>query len=302
MVISVASMARAVMPGVHMWFGMGYNDYNPQWQMIFDDAASEKQFEMDVNTYGLGLMQNRPELAAGHYDTMGQGWTVYYKHTEYFGGFIISRQAIEDNQYAELAEARAKQLGRSARQTQENVAAVYIGRLFSNSQLHPDGQPMCSTANKLSKGGTFANKPANDMDLSEAALEQACIDIGNFVDDAGNRIMVQPRRLIVTNSNRFDAERILGNPDRPATANRDINALYKQGAIPEWTVNNYIADQDMWLIKTDCENGMRHFTRRAIELAEPEVDFDTDNSKFKVTYRDSFGVSDKRGLYASQGA
>jgi hypothetical protein len=302
MVISVASYARAVMPGVHKWFGMGYNDYAEQWKMLFDSAPSDKQFEMDVNTYGLGLMQNRPELAAGHYDTMAQGWTVYYRHSEYFGGWQISRIAIEDNQYEQLTEARAKQGGRSARMTRENIAAIFMSRVFSNSYLHADGVAHCSTANILSKGGTFSNKPSSDMDLSEAALEQACIDIANFVDDASNRIDVRPKRLIVPNSLRYEAARILNNPDRPGTAERDINALNQSGDIPEWMVNNYLIDQDAWFIKTDCPDGLRHFERRALEISAPEVDYDTDVTKTKFTFRDSWGLTDKRGLYGCQGA
>lgn len=302
MVMTVASYARAVMPGVHAWFGMGYNDYPMQWTAVFDSQSSDKQFEMDVNTYGMSLLTVKPEIASTQYDQMGQGWTVYYRHTEYSGGFIISRIAIEDNLYEQLAEQRAKQLGRAARLTKENVAAIWIGRMFSNSYLQPDGQPVCSLSNKLSKGGTFANTPTNQVDLSEASLEQACIDIANFVDDAGNRIVVNPKRLIVPNALRFEARRILDNPLRPATAERDINAMYQAGAIPEWTVNNYIADQDMWMIKTDVENGMKHYERRAIEVRNDTPDFDTDVSKFKVSYRDSFGISDKRGVYASQGA
>lgn len=300
--MTVASMSRAVMPGVHTWFGGSYNDFPMQWTQIFDSQPSDKNFEMDVNTYGLGLLQVKPELAAIHYDNMGQGWTVYYRHVEYAGGFQISRIAIEDNQYEQLAEERAKQLGRAARQTRENVAAVWIGRMFSNSYVQADGVATCSTSNKLSKGGTFSNKPTNDLDLSEAALEQACIDIGNWVDDAGNRVSIRPMRLIVPNALQYEARRILGNPDRPGTSDRDINALYQAGSIPEWCVNNYIADQDMWMIKTDCPNGMKHYERRAVELRNDTSDFDTDNSKFKVSYRDSLGITDKRGVYASQGA
>lgn len=299
MPINVADYARAVMPGVHKWFGMEYSDYPMQWSRIFDSQSSDKQFEMDVNTYGMGLLAVKPELGSTQYDTMGQGWTVYYRHTEYSSGFIISRIAVEDNQYEQLAEQRAKQLGRAARQTKENVAAVWLGRIFSSSYLQADGQPVCSSANLLSKGGTFSNVPTVAADLSERSLEQGVLDINNFVDDAGNRISQQPRLLIVPNALQFEAKRILGNPDRPNTANRDINAMFQMGSIPDWMVNNYLASQSVWMIKTDAQNGLRHFDRRPIEIMNDTPDFDTDTMKFKVSYRDSLGISDKRGIYAS---
>lgn len=302
MVSVVASAARAVMPGVDKWFGIGYNRYPAEWAQIFEDRKSEKNFEEDVLYYGTGLLKLKPETAPIEYNDMGQAWSYYYQHKVYALGFAISREAVEDNLYEELSYARAQALGISANQTMENLGAAVLNGGFSGTNW-PDGQPLFSTANKLAKGGTFNNTPFAAADLSEASLENALIDISLYTDDAGNRIAVMGRKLIVPPQLEYEAERILGNRQwRPATADRDIPAMAYLGKLPDgYVINHYLTDTDAFFIKTDCPNGMTRFERRAVNMANDTADFDTDVMKFKVDFRVSFGCTDKRGIYGCPG-
>ncbi len=75
------------------------------------------------------------------------------------------------------------------------------------------------------------------------------------------------------------------------------------GAIPQgYVVNHYLVVGDgAWFIKTDCPLGMTCFERRAEEF-DTDNDFDTENARFKATFRKSFGCTDKRGIYGCPGA
>lgn len=300
-IIVAASYARALMPGVREWIGGAYSELPEEFKEIFDSFSSDKNFEEDVNTYGLGLARVKPEGASTQYDTMGQGFITRYQHITYALGYIISREAFKDNQYMQLAEQRSKHLGMSMKQTRENVAANILNRAFSGSYTYGDGLSLLNTGNLLSKGGTFSNRPTNGVDLSEAALEDALNQIGGYVNDAGLRIAAQGLKLIVPIQLQFEAERILGNSDRPGTADRDINALVKKGMLPQgYVLNHYLTDSDAWFIKTSVP-GMKHFEREPVTI-QNDSDFDTDNMKVKAFYRDSFGCSDKRSIYGSPGA
>jgi hypothetical protein len=68
-----------------------------------------------------------------------------------------------------------------------------------------------------------------------------------------------------------------------------------------YSVNHYLTDTDAWFIKTDCPNGFKHFTRAALATGM-EGDFDTGNMRYKARERYSFGYSDPRCVYASQGS
>lgn len=83
--------------------------------------------------------------------------------------------------------------------------------------------------------------------------------------------------------------------------NNDVNVLKMMGLIPSVVVNHYLTDTDAWFIRTDAQDGMKYFERRGDEFTTDD-DFDTENAKYKATFRCSFGWTDPRGLYGSPGA
>lgn len=301
MTIVVASYAQASWPGIRDWFGTAYNRYPTQWTEIFDQYMSEMNVERDVLHAGLGTFRVKPELAPISYDDMSQVRKIDYTHLTYALGFLMSRESMEDNLYPQLAEARAKELGFKAAVTEEILAAVWMSRVFSGSYLQSDGKSVCATDHPLQRGGTASNRPSSAVDFSEAAYEQAYIDIKQQVDETGTRINLSPVSLIIPTQLMFDAQRVFGNPDRPGTAERDINAGYQLGAYPKICVNTWLEDTDAWFIKTNAPNGLKHFQRRAVEFKN-DTEFDTENARFKCTFRSSRGISDWRALWGSPGA
>ena len=109
-------------------------------------------------------------------------------------------------------------------------------------------------------------------------------------------------KLIVPPQLQFVADRLLETPGRVGTADNDINAIKNMGMIPEgYAVNHFLTDTDAFFILTDCPDGMKHFVRTPIST-NMEGDFDTGNVRFKARERYSFGWSNPRGIYGSQGA
>lgn len=301
-IISTGSVAKALWPGVNAWYGQSYNDFPREYAEIFDIESSEKNFEEDVNVSNLGLATVKPEAGNIAYDDYKQHFLKRYAHITYGIGFILTREMIEDNQYVELAEKRSKMLGRAMHQTKENVAANVLNRAFNSSYTGADGLELCSAAHLLGKGGTYQNELTTAADLSEASLEQSCIDIMGLKDDAGLTISVMPRKLIVPRQLCFDAERILKSTLQNDSANNALNALKSKGVLPEgYVVNHYLTDTDAFFIKTDAPDGMKMFQRRDAEIAQ-DSDFDSENVKFKATERYSVGWTDPRGIFGSPGA
>jgi hypothetical protein len=160
-----------------------------------------------------------------------------------------------------------------------------------------------NTAHPTGVGGTYQNQLSVAQDLNEASLEQAIIDIHNLVDDAGIRILVRPKSLIVHRNDLFNACRLLDTELRVATANNDINALKSKGYFTEGAkLNIFLTSSIAWFIINEltAKNGLLHFTREGYTL-ESEQDFMTKNALFTVDERYCFGWTDPRGTYASAG-
>jgi phage major head subunit gpT-like protein len=247
------------------------------------------------------LFAIKPEGAATGYDSARQGFIARYRHDTYTLGFIITKEMIEDDQYGIIGQKRASALAESMRETKEVVHANVLNRGFNSSYVGADGKELFSTSHPMFSGGTFSNTLAVAADLSEAALEQASIDISSFTDDRGNKKKFMAKRLIVPKELVFEAQRILKTDGRVGTANNDLNALKTLGIIPEMSVNHYLTDADAWFIKTNATDGLKTFERVA-DSFDDTTDFDTTNLKYMGRMRFVAGWTDPRGAYASPGA
>lgn len=301
MPMTTGGLARTLFPGVNAFFMNKYKEHDQQWDKLFNSYDSKRNFEEDVGLIGFGLMSRKDELAPVTYDSMKQGWTVRYYMTVYALGFMVSRELVEDNLYSEVSLKKASMLAMSARQTKEIIAANVYNRAFNSSYTGGDGKELCATDHPNVSGSTYANELTTAANISEAALEQACIDIRKWTDDRGNRMNFKPQSLILPVDLEFEIDRILKTPGRVGTANNDINVLKTMGKFPKGVhVNNYLTSTTAWFIRTDCPESMKHFKRRALEFTT-DNDFDTENAKFKATERYAFGWTDPKGCFGSPG-
>ncbi len=300
-VINSGSFAKALWPGVNAWYGKAYDEYETEYTKLFDKFTSQKAYEEDVGISSFGLAVVKPEGTPVSYDSERQAFITRYQHVVFALGFIITREMMEDDQYDVVGQRKAQGLAFSMRQTKEVTGANVYNRAFSSSYVGGDGVSLINASHVNIKGGTWSNQIATAADLSEAALEQACIDIAGFTNDAGLLIAVRPESLIIPRQLMFEAKRILMSDGRVATDNNDLNAIKTMGMIPEIITNHYLTDPDAWFIRTNVPHGMKYFERRADQF-DMDNDWDTENAKFKATSRYSFGWTDPRGLYGSAGA
>ena len=300
-IINSGSFAKALWPGVNAWYGKSYAEYPVEWDQLFEKNTSVKAFEEDVGTSSFGLAVQKSEGAPISYDSERQGFITRYQHVVYALGFIITREIMEDDQYDVVGQRKAQGLAFSMRQTKEIIGANVYNRAFTSGYVGGDGVTLISASHPTIAGGTFSNQIATAADLSEAALEQACIDIAGFTNDRGLLIAVRPESLIIPRQLIFEAKRILGSEGRVGTDNNDLNAIKTIGLIPKVVTNHYLTDTDAWFIRTNVPHGMKYFERRG-DAFDMDNDWDTENAKFKATARYSFGWTDPRGLYGSAGA
>jgi hypothetical protein len=292
-IISTGNFAKDLVPGVKTWFGQKYKEYPIEYLDIFEKMNSTRAFEEEAGVTGFGLAAIKTEGGGIAYDSQEQGFVNRYTHITYGLGFIITREMYEDGIAVTVALRRANALAFSIRQTKEIVGANILNRAFNSTYTmgaNSDGVELCSAAHPNKSGGTWANE------LTIAA------DLGNFKTDRGLTIAIMPQQLIIPPNLEFDAFRILESIGQSGTNYNDTNALKASKKFPKGiAVNHYLSDADAWFIKTNCPDGLKYMERRA-DAFGTEQDFDTENAKFKATFRGSFGWSDPRGIFGSPGA
>ena len=311
MAISRAQLLKELLPGLNALFGLEYARYDDEHSACYDAEASDRSFEEEVKLSGFAAAPVKPEGSGISYDAAQESFTARYNHETIAMGFSITEEAMEDTLYASLSARYTKALARAMAHTKQVKAMVPFNNGFTNAYQSGDGVNLFTAdgdgvtggdGHPLVSGGKNSNRPATAVDLNETSLEAAVIQIAKWTDERGLLIAARPRKLIIPPDLQFVAKRVLGSELRPGTADNDINAVRVMGVVPEGhAVNHYLTDVDAWFLMTDVPNGMKHFTRVAMETSM-DGDFDTGNVRYKARERYSFGVSDPLGVWGSPGA
>jgi len=311
MAISRAQMLKELLPGLNALFGLEYEKYDDEHEVIYESESSERSFEEEVKLSGFGSAPVKDEGAGITYDSAQEAFTARYNHETIAMGFAITEEAMEDNLYDSLSARYTKALARAMAYTKQVKAVNPLNNGFTNSFQSGDGVNLFTASgdgvtggdgHPRVDGGKNDNRPSTAADLNETSLEAAIVTIAALTDERGLLIAARPKGLIVTPAGMFTAKRLLDSEQRVATADNDINAVRSMGIVPEgFSVNHYLTDSDSFYITTDIPNSFKLFERTPLETSM-DGDFDTGNVRYKARERYSFGVSDPLGIYGSPGA
>jgi hypothetical protein len=301
-IITTGSHPKLLWPGVKAIWGQVYDEHQEEFPALFETDRSEKNYEEDVQVTGFGLAPVKPQGQGTAYDSELQGPIQRYTHVAYGLGYIVTYEELRDNLYMEVSRRRARALAMSFRQTKENVAANVYNLAFSGTQVLADGVSLINTAHPNTSGGTYSNQLATAANLSEAALEDMLIQIAGATSDRGLLINLQSQSLHIPRQLFFTANRIVKSVFQTGTANNDVNVVSAINAFPKGIhMNHYFSSSTAWFIRTNCPNGMKHYIREEVDF-DQDNDFDTKNAKAKGYERYSFGATDPRGVFGSQGS
>jgi hypothetical protein len=309
MVISRSQIQKELLPGLNEVLGMSYGKVLEEHLPVFDIENSNRSFEEEVMFTGLGTAPVKSEGAPVEYDDMQETWTARYDHETIALAFAITEEAEEDNLYDTFAKARANALGRAMANTKQLKAAGVFNNGFSTSFPIGDGVALFSASHPTVGAGLQSNY--TNADLSESALETAYTNITLTEDERGILINASPELLVLPPQLRHTAFKILRsdlstttvtNSTTGVTNVNDINAVRAAGYFPKGMhIMRRLTDTDAWYIRTDVTNGLKMFVRKPL-ATKMEGDFDTGNLRYKARERYSFGVSDWRQIYGSDGS
>ena len=302
MAISRAQLVKELEPGLNALFGMEYDRYDQEHTEIFETESSDRAFEEEVMLSGFGNASTKSEGAGVQFDQANEVYTSRYTMETIALAFALTEQAMEDNLYDQLGARYTRALARSMSHTKQVKAAAVLNNAFDSSFAGGDGKELCATDHPLGGGGTFRNEPSTAADLNETSLENALIDISQFVDERNMIVALRGMKLIVPPALQFVADRLLESTLRVGTSDNDLNAIKNRGMIPDgYTINHFLTDTDAFFLKTDAPNGFKYFERIPLSTSM-EADFDTGNMRYNARERYAFGFSDPRAVFGSPGA
>jgi len=301
---TTSTRTNELWPGIKgFWDGMT-KELSPLYTQYFTVENSDKSYEKLSEHYNVGVAPVKAEGAQTKYGTFAQGTSPEFFNIAYSLGIILTHESIADNQYFKDGKDKVRALRKSFYTTKEIVCANVLNNAFSSGSLMPggDGVSLCNTAHP-NAAGIFSNKLEVDSDLSEASLEELLIIIKGAFDSTGvHKSNSRGKKLIVSDSNWFVAERILKSLLQNDTGNNALNAIKSLGVLPEgYMSNTYLTDVDAWFVKTDAEKGLTFMEREKLNFYDDNVT-NTRNMEYYGYERYAVGWANARGIYGSQGA
>lgn len=259
----------------------------------------DKPFVKTTTVGSFGTVPIKAEGAAVVYDDLAAGFDVTYQADTYELAFRASKEALDDEQEEVVSDA-ARALGSSLNYTYDVDHANLFNNGFTSTAGSPDGVTLFSTAHPLAGGGTSANRPATDGDLSVAQLRTAMNDIANTKDDAGKTLHWRAKVLLVSYNQKWLAQELIGSELRADTADNAVNAFKDDGLVVVATP--YLTDSnDFFLLAEPTKHNVRTYWREKPNVLH-DWDFETSSMKVKIRARWKRGWSDWKGVYGTSGS
>jgi len=130
--ITTGSIPRLLQDGVKSVFGNSYASYQDTVTGLYNKDTSKKAYEVDVQMEGFGLASEKTEGDDITFDSRRQGFAPKYIHAAYAKGFIVTREALDDELYGQLKKG-ASSLARAMAITKETRAAALFNTAFSTT-------------------------------------------------------------------------------------------------------------------------------------------------------------------------
>ncbi len=304
------------------FFDLVLEDALPALEQVITDSMEEFPMEhekiFNVRTMSTGIVQHTqvsglpavPSVGEGDEfptDGMVQGYDKTYKAVKYGVIVPITQELLDDNQHEEAFD-RAEQLGRAMREAERTSAAGIFNNAFSTTG--PDGVALCHTAHPLAYpgAGTSSNRLAVDSDLSLTSLEDAITLMRKTKDQAGKKVLLRPRYVVVPPELEFLVTELLDSTSKPqaSTANNltevnEVNAVRSRYGL-EGCVMDYLTDPDAWFLTADKGSHKLYWFWRKQPATSSDYEFKTETALMKISARWVNGFSDFRGVVGTPGA
>lgn len=279
-----------------------YDELPREYSQIFKmEKALPRRYQEDPILAGFGAAVMKAEGTPVTYDAGREAYRVRFVQKVYALAYAMTEELVEDGDHISIGTTYSEHLARAIDEAVEIVHANILNNSTSSSFVGGDGVSLLSPAHPLAGGGTFSNTLATAADISEASLEQLCIQIRSAVDERNKQIGLRPTKVICSPTNEFNAVRLLQSIGRPATADNDPNAIRKTNRIAaEPQIITRMTTAKMYFVGTNAPRGLITKWRRNVRRAM-EGDFETGSMRHKASVRFEAKHVDPRCLYGHQG-
>jgi len=275
---------------------------------IFNMETHDSQFKKYQTIKGYPLLVQKNEGSAYSNADAGEAWWTQLEHIAYGLYSTITHEAQQDERYGVI-----RQFPNSMRESAEATINYHASRVFTNgfaavpeyqTSNRSTSEYLFDTTHDLKGGGTQANRPSTDADLSATSLWAAVNSFYEVTNESGLPWVKSPKILLLPHQLQQKGIELLQSEKYPENAENAINALRKATQIdsviwPYWLGS---VDPNAWyLLAAPSEHQVKFVWREKPRTKMATEDL-TDNLLYFIYMRYSCGWADYKGTYGTSGA
>ena len=284
------------LPALDEIFFDNYEQAEDPRKMLFNMESTDRELVQKAGVTSLGLLNIVSEASQAPKDSFNQSFSKNYSILKLAKAIGISDEMIQDDRFDMIAKM-VKSLARSSRETQQFTAMNIFNNAFGSEQSW-DGVSIISASHPTEVGNQSNLLTAADLSYSSLAVAEQLFR--SFQDGRGKQLLIKPKYLLVSESDRQNAIEIVQSPYKAGTANNNVNALGVDGGLTVIS-SPYLTDSDAWFLLSDpMDHGLRIIDRQSLTTKMYE-DVLAGVMYYKAQYRQALGCDEWRGIAGNQG-
>lgn len=311
--MATSDFGPLLVAGISKIYDIVGGTYEPIGPRLFASRTSSKSYEQVQGMIGYGLPQPRnwgTPIASGALST---DFGKQYLHTYYGLSDVLPKEAIANDVYGLLTRwcsGQASSMAESFDTLQEWVAYGTLGILgFGAAPVAGawDAQPLCSTVHPISAINptfTWGNRPAVEMNLSNAALQWARWNLET--QRKANNLTFKKNKIskLVFNPSQLEiALQLTEGKYLPHSGDWDLNTIPRLGinlvSWPYWVRSGATGTFNGWLAIGE-ENTLEWYEREPVRFDQQFI-LAVNSILFAAFCAFTCGWSDPRGVAGSVG-
>ena len=303
----------------------GFDEVKPVAREMFDVRNVSEMTSEHSSFSGYGFAKRKQEGQSYTYGNIKQGYKLNLSQTRIGLMDAITWEMRKFDKYREI-DKRMRQLGRStAKRMELDATHQFTFGMSASSYANMDGETVSTAtadtvqlfnaSHTLSDGtGTYANLMTTAF--NRAGLEEMETLFTKFVDDNGNKVVVEPNTIITSDDpaicnavKEFAKSSLI--PDEANNATNVYQGKYQHKVLPYFTTDKDGAysstPKNYWMLAAV------NSTDAIMEISETPTftapssggngeEFETDDWKFKSSACYDLGILDFKWIVGSTGA
>lgn len=290
-----AQMSRMTVAGQKEIFTKNFDTYPSTYAPAVTLKTSTKAAETYDSIGNLKAAEEKLEGGPINYGGIEQAYQTKITNKTVANGFFVTYEEMEDDLYAVVNSAKAKELSRTMKDAEEAEAWRPYNEAFT--VIGADGVALCSDSHPL-KNSASVNDNLTTGAITVENLKAGLMLSNGFLNHAGQPYLTEADQIITHKNNMFTVQEILKSVNSAGEISNTKNVLPPLKEI----YTRWLTSTTSWFLRDSTQENIIFQSREKTRFGEDTDKISTLNiylnaiARYKAGFINAFGIVGSTGL------